>query len=144
MLDGDRLAERDERARPVADRIAHHLGQLAAERPLRPLHALPRQHVILEDQVVGDGRRQDHQVRMLGLQRRVHQAGLRRLDLAAVAAAAFRVEEEVVLAQQLRDVGLQRHQVGRVLGVAADRNRAGDVAMQQAERTAEQVDARRR
>ena len=46
-----------------------------------------------------------------------------------------------MLAQQLGDVRLQRDQVRRVLGVAADRDRAGDVAVEQAERAAEQVDA---
>ena len=43
--------------------------------------------------------------------------------------------------QQLADVGLERDQVGRILDVAADRQRAGDVLVNQAERTAEQVDA---
>ena len=60
---GDRRAERDERARPVADGVAHHLGQLARERPLPLLHALPREDVILEHEVVGDGGRDDHEVR---------------------------------------------------------------------------------
>ena len=64
-----------------------------------------------------------------------------RLELAAVAAAAFRIEEQVVLVQQLADVGLQRDQVRRILGVAADRHRAGDVLVDQPERSAEQVDA---
>ena len=77
----------------------------------------------------------------LGLQRRVEQPGLRRLQLAAVAAAAFDVEEQVVPLQQLGDVRLERDEVRRILGVAADRNRAGDVAVEQAERPAEQVDA---
>ena len=76
-----------------------------------------------------------------GRQRRVNQAGLRRLQLAAVAASAFRVEEQIVLLQHLGDVRLQRDQVGRILGVAPDRDRAGDVAVDQAERAAEQVDA---
>jgi hypothetical protein len=44
--------------------------------------------------------------------------------------------------QQLADVGLQRNQVRRVLHVAADRQRAGDVLVDQPERSAEQVDAR--
>ena len=78
---------------------------------------------------------------MLGVQRGVHQAGLRRLELAAVAAAALGIEEEVVLLQHLGDVRLERDQVGRILRVAADRNCARDVMMNQAERTAEQVDA---
>ena len=54
----NRRAERDERARPVADRVAHHLGELARERPLPLLDALPREDVILEHQVVGDRRRE--------------------------------------------------------------------------------------
>ena len=108
----------------------------------RLLDPLPREDVILEHQVVRDRRRHDHEVRAFGRQRRVNQPGLRRLQLAAVAASAFRIEEEVVLLQHLRDVRLQRDQVRRILRVAADRDRAGDVAMQQAERTAEQVDAR--
>ena len=77
------------------------------------------------------------------IEARVEQAGLHRLQLAAVAAAAFRIEEQVVLVQQLADVGLERDQVGRVLGVAADRQRAGDVLVNQAQRPAEQVDAGR-
>ena len=71
----------------------------------------------------------------------MQQAGLRRLQLAGVAASALDVEEQVAALQQLGDVGLQRDQVGRVLGVAPDRDRAGDVAVKQAERPAEQVDA---
>ena len=76
----------------------------------------------------------------VGLQRRVQQSGLRRLHLAGVAAPALDVEEQVAALQQLGDVGLERDQVGRVLGVAPDRDRAGDVAVQQPERPAEQVD----
>ena len=79
--------------------------------------------------------------RYVGLQRRVQQPGLRALHLAAVAAPAFRIEEEVVTAQQLRDVRLQRDQVHRIFHVAADRHRAGHVTMQQPERAAEQIDA---
>ena len=75
------------------------------------------------------------------LQRRVEQPGLRRLQLAAVAAAAFRIEEQIVLLEDLGDVRLQRDQVRRILRVAADRDRAGDVPVDQTERTAEQVDA---
>ena len=45
--------------------------------------------------------------------------------------------------QQLPDVGLERDEVRRVLRVAPDRDGAGHVAVQQAERPAEQVDARR-
>ena len=43
--------------------------------------------------------------------------------------------------QQLGDVRLQRDQVDRVLGVPADRQRTGHVAVEQAQRAAEQVDA---
>ena len=56
VADRDRRAERDERARPVADRVAHHLGDLARERPLPLLDALLREDVILEHEVVGDRR----------------------------------------------------------------------------------------
>ena len=58
----DRRAEGDERARPVADGVAHHLGELARERPLPLLDALPREDVVLEHQVVGDRGRNDDQV----------------------------------------------------------------------------------
>ena len=58
----NRRAEGDERARPVADRVPDHLGQLARERPLPLLDALPRQDVIFEHQIVGNRRRNDHQV----------------------------------------------------------------------------------
>ncbi len=142
VADRNRRAERDERARPVADRVAHHLGELARERPLPLLHALLREDVILEHEVVGDGDRNDRPGRRRSArERRVNQPGLRRLQLAAVAASAFRIEEQVVLLEDLGDVRLQRDQVRRILGVAADRNRAGDVPVKQAERTAEQVDA---
>ena len=53
----DRRAERDIRAGPVPHRIAHHLREFPAERPLRALHPLTGQHVILEDHVVRDRRR---------------------------------------------------------------------------------------
>ena len=138
----NRRAERDERARPVADGVAHHLGQLARERPLALLDALPRQDVIFEHQVVGDRRRDDHQIGASRRQRRMDQPGLGRLQLAAVAPAAFRIEEQVVLLQDLGDVRLQRDQVRGILRVPADRNRAGHVPMEQAERAAEQIDPR--
>ena len=64
------------------------------------------------------------------------------LQLAAVAAAAFGIEQQIVAAQQLGDVRLERDQVRRILRVAADRNRAGHVLVDQPERPAEQVDAR--
>ena len=54
-------AERHERARSIADGVAHHFGELARERPLPPLHALSREDVILEHEIVGDGGRHDHQ-----------------------------------------------------------------------------------
>ena len=72
----------------------------------------------------------------------MHQAGLRRLQFARIAAAALDVEEQVVAAQQLGHVGLQGDEIGRILGVPPDRNGPGDVPVQHAERTAEQVDAR--
>ena len=62
VADRNRRAEGDERARAVADRVAHHFGQLARERPLPLLDALPREDVILEDEVVGDRRRDDHEI----------------------------------------------------------------------------------
>ena len=43
--------------------------------------------------------------------------------------------------QQLRDIGLERDQVRRILGVTADRDRAGDVPVNKAERAAEKIDA---
>ena len=73
-------------------------------------------------------------------ERRMNQPRLGRLQLAAVAPAAFRIEEQVVLLQDLGDVRLQRDQVRGILRVAADRDRAGDVPMEQAERAAEQID----
>ena len=72
---------------------------------------------------------------------RVQQSRLRRFQLSGVTAATFDVEKEVVAPEDLRDVGLQRDEVGRVLRVAANRDRAGHVPVNQAERTAEQVDA---
>jgi hypothetical protein len=48
-----------------------------------------------------------------------------------------------VLAQKLRDIGLQRDQIGGVLRVPADRQRTGDVLVNQAQRPAKQVDTRR-
>ena len=53
-FEADRRAERDERARLVADRVPHHLGHLARERTLPPLLGLVRQDVIFEDHVVRD------------------------------------------------------------------------------------------
>ena len=140
-VEGNRPAERHERARSIADGVAHHLRELARERPLPPLHALSREDVILEHQIVGDGRRHDHQPGHLRRQRRVQQPGLRRLQLAAVASPAFGIEQQVVAPQQLGDVRLERDEIGRVLGIAADRNRAGHVLVNQPERTAEEIDA---
>ena len=131
-VEGNRPAKRDERARSVADGIPHHFRELSREGALPPLHALSREDVILEHQIVGDGRRHDHQAGRFRGQRRVQQAGLRRLQLAAVAAPAFGVEEKIVPAQQLGDVRLERHEIGRVLRVAANRNRARHVPVDQA------------
>ena len=124
---GNGLAERHKRARAVAHGIAHHLGQLASERPLAALHFLVREDEVFEDQVVGDGAGHEQQFRSAP-ERGVHQAGLRRLELAAVAASALDVEHQVVAAEDLGDVGLERDQVARVLDVATDGNRAGDMA----------------
>ena len=99
--------------------------------------------MILEHEIVGDGDRNDDQIGLVGGERGMDQAGLRRLQLAAVAAAAFGIEEEIVLLEDLGDVGLERDQVRGILRVAPDRNRAGDVPVQQPERAAEQVDAGR-
>ena len=46
-----------------------------------------------------------------------------------------------MLLEHLGDVGLEDDQVGRVLGGASDRDRAGHVLVDQPERAAEQVDA---
>jgi hypothetical protein len=62
--------------------------------------------VILEHQVVGDATGMISQVGPLGAERGVEQAGLRRLQLAAVAAAALGIEEQVVLLEHLGDVAL--------------------------------------
>ena len=64
----DRRAEGDERTRLVADREAGHLGDLAAERALAAFHPLTREHVVLDDQVVGHGGRNDPDVRMFALE----------------------------------------------------------------------------
>ena len=139
----DRRAEGREGARPVPDRVAHHFGQLVRERPLAPLHSLPGEDAILEHEVVGNGHRQDDQVVHARLHRRVDEAGLRRLQFAAVAPAPLDVKEQIVRPEQFPDIRLERDQVRRVLRVATDRDGPGDVAVQQAERSAEEVDARR-
>ena len=126
----------------IADGGTDHLGELARERPLPSLGHLRRKDPILEHQVVRDGHRHDVQHRHLGQHDGVEQARLGGLQFAAVAAAAFRVEEQVVRLEQFRDERLQRDQVGRIARASPDRNRTGDVLVQQAERTAEQVDAR--
>ena len=138
-----RRAERDEGARPVADRVPHHLGELPREGTLLLLHPLPREDVIFEHQIVGDGRRNDHEVVAARRQRGVNETGLHRLELAAVAPSSFRVEEEIVLLQHLGDVGLEGDEIRRILGIASNRNGAGDVAVNQSERPAEQIDAGR-
>ena len=73
----------------------------------------------------------------------MQQAGLRPLQLAAVAATPFGIEQQIVIAQELGDVRLERDEIRRVFGVPPDRNGAGDVLVDQAERAAEQVDASR-
>ena len=134
--------EGDERARPVSDRVADHLGELARERTLPLLDLLVRENVIFEHEIVRDGGRDDDEVGSVRRQRRIEQAGLRRLQLAAVAAAAFRVEEQVVLLENFRNVRLQRDQVRGILHVAPDRYGARHVLVNQSEGTAEQIDAR--
>ncbi len=126
----------------VPDGVAHHLRELARERPLPLLLALPRQCVILEHEIVRNGRRNHQEIAASGCQRGVDQPGLRRLQLAAVAAAALRIEEEIVRLQDFGDVRLQRDKIRGILRVAPDRNGAGDVPVQQAQRAAEQVDSR--
>ncbi len=139
--ESDRCAKGDDRTRLVADGVADHLGDLARKRTLTSLGGLVRQHVVLENQVVGDGNRDDDGLGTARLHRRVQQTGLRRFHLSGVAAAALDVEHQVVALQQFRDVGLQRDQVGRILGVAPDRNGAGHVPVDQPEWSAKQVDA---
>ena len=46
-----------------------------------------------------------------------------------------------MLLQNLRDVGLERDEVRRVFGVPADRNGAGDMAVDESEWSAEKIDA---
>src|SRR2546428_239466 len=62
LSDRNRRPEGDERARAVAHGVADHLGQLAGEGALAFFHPLPREHVILEHEVVGDGHRHDDEV----------------------------------------------------------------------------------
>ena len=140
-LDGDWRAEGHERAGFVAHAVSDHLRQLAAEASLRALDLLPGQDEILDHDVVRHGARDHHQVRACRLERRVDQACLRRLQLTAVAASALDVQHQVVTVQQLGDVRLQRDQVDRVFRVPPDGQRTGHVAVEQAQRTAEQVDA---
>ena len=99
-----------------------------------------RQDPIFEDQVVRHRQRNDHRISPVRLQRGVQEARLRRLQLARIAAAAFDVEEQIVPIQQLGYVGLQGDEICRVLGIAADRDRAGHVPVDQPERAAEEID----
>jgi hypothetical protein len=71
----------------------------------------------------------------------MQQPGLGWLELAAVAAAALGIEEQIVPLQQLGDVSLERDEIRRIFCVAADGDRAGDMAVEQAQRATEQVDA---
>ena len=98
------------------------------------------QNVVLQHEVVGDGERDDLQFLGIGLHCGVQQPCFRRFQLAGVAPPAFDVEEQIVALQQLRDVSLERDEVGRVFRVAPDRDRASDVTVNEAERTAEEVD----
>ena len=140
MIHGDRRAEGHDGARAIADGVAHHFRELARERALPLLDALPREDVVLEHEVVGDGVRHDDEIGAVGGQRGVNQSGLERFQLAAVAAPALGIEEQVVLLEHLGDVRLERDQVRGILRVAADRDGAGHVALDQAERPAEQID----
>jgi hypothetical protein len=66
-------AERDEHARPVADRVAHQFGELAGERTLQLLTPC-RPGYGLEHQVARDADRNDDEAGLVGGQRRVNQA----------------------------------------------------------------------
>ncbi len=99
--------------------------------------------MIFEHEVVGDCGRNDDEIALLRGQRGVNQSNPGRLQLAAVAAAAFGIEEQIVLLDDLGDVRLEGDQVRRILGVAADGNRPGHVAVEETEGAAEQVDAGR-
>jgi hypothetical protein len=77
--------------------------------------------VILEHEIVGDRDRDDDEVGAFGAERGVEQPGLRRLQLAAVAAPALGIEEQIVLLENLGDVGLERDQIRRVFRGAAGR-----------------------
>ena len=137
----DGLPEGDERARPVAHREVHHLGHFRREEPLAPLDPLAGQRLVLEHEVVGDSDGHDHDVGAPGLQDRLQQSRLQGLELAAVAASALRVEEQVVPVHELGHVRPQRGEVGGVAGVPANRDGAGHVAVQQPHGPVEQVDA---
>ena len=137
----DGLPEGDERARPVAHREVHHLGHFGREEALAPLDPLAGQGLVLEHEVVGDPDRHDHGIGAPGLQDRLQQPRLQRLELAVVAAPALGVEEQVVPMDQLGHVRPQRREVRGVAGVPANRDGAGDVAVQQPHGAVEQVDA---
>src|SRR5262249_51908429 len=77
MADRDRRAEGDDGARSIADGVAHHLGELARERTLALLHALARQDVILQYEVVRDRRGNDDEIRTVGAQRRADETRFR-------------------------------------------------------------------
>ena len=70
----------------------------------------------------------------------MQQTRLGRLQLAAVAPSAFRIEEQILLLQNFGHVRLQRDQVDRILAVPANRNRADDMPLDQAERATEEID----
>ena len=115
------------------------------ERTLGALDPLAGQHEVLDDQVVGDGGRYDDQFLLapVRLCRGMQQPGLERLELAAVAASALQVQEEIGPAQQLGDVRLERDEVGGVFHLPANGDGAGDVLLDEPERTAVEVAAGR-
>jgi hypothetical protein len=97
--------------------------------------------VVFEHQIIRNRHRHDRHAGKVGTEAGAEQPGLRVLQLAAVAAAAFGIEEQIVGVEQRADVGLQRDQVGGILGIAPDRQRPRDVLVDEPERPAEQVDA---
>ena len=110
--------------------MTNHLGQLAAERTLCCVQLQPcqRQQYPLSTRSLRP-RRHDHPVRGSGRQGGMNESRLRALDLTAVASTSLGIEEQVVFSGERGHVRFQRDQVGRVLHVAADWNRARDVTM---------------
>src|SRR5436190_1095203 len=105
-----------------------------AERLLRSLYPLAREHVVFEHEVVRNGGRDYRDARDVRLQRRMQQSGLWFVQLAAVAPSTFGIEKEIVPSQQFRYVRLQRDEIDGVLRVAAHWHGAGDMPVQKSER----------